>query len=123
MRTPACLFASLLLLTACDLPSTEENKARSAEAAPERTAQRGLATRFARDTATTTATTMATTTPPQAGALVQAAAGPRVTGGNLPARQSPTPAFKSTDVARFTQPWAMTFLPDGRLLVTEKQGK
>lgn len=30
--------------------------------------------------------------------------------------------FKVTEVAKFNQPWAMTFLPDGRLLVTEKQG-
>jgi glucose/arabinose dehydrogenase len=31
-------------------------------------------------------------------------------------------AFVATDVAKFSQPWAMTFLPDGRLLVTEKRG-
>lgn len=30
--------------------------------------------------------------------------------------------FKVTEVTKFNQPWAMTFLPDGRLLVTEKQG-
>ncbi|MEO6104321.1 MAG: PQQ-dependent sugar dehydrogenase [Pseudoxanthomonas sp.] len=37
-------------------------------------------------------------------------------------RRVPDPPFKSTEVARFVEPWAMTFLPDGRLLVTEKQG-
>ena len=58
---------------------------------------------------------------PQA-ASTQAAAGPRVTGGNAPTRRIPDPPFKSTEVARFDQPWAMTFLPDGRLLVTEKPG-
>lgn len=30
--------------------------------------------------------------------------------------------FATTEVANFNQPWAMTFLPDGRLLVTEKKG-
>lgn len=31
-------------------------------------------------------------------------------------------AFVATPVAKFNEPWAMTFLPDGRLLVTEKPG-
>ncbi len=31
--------------------------------------------------------------------------------------------FVSTEVAKFDEPWAMTFLPDGRLLVTEKEGQ
>ncbi len=31
--------------------------------------------------------------------------------------------FVATEVAAFDEPWAMTFLPDGRLLVTEKEGK
>ena len=30
--------------------------------------------------------------------------------------------FVVTPVAQFEEPWAMTFLPDGRLLVTEKRG-
>lgn len=30
--------------------------------------------------------------------------------------------FTVTPVAKFSEPWAMTFLPDGRLLVTEKKG-
>lgn len=30
--------------------------------------------------------------------------------------------FVATEIARFDEPWAMTFLPDGRLLVTEKAG-
>jgi glucose/arabinose dehydrogenase len=30
--------------------------------------------------------------------------------------------FAVTDVADFSHPWAMTFLPDGRLLVSEKEG-
>ena len=30
--------------------------------------------------------------------------------------------FTTTEVATFDEPWAMTFLPDGRLLVTQKRG-
>lgn len=31
--------------------------------------------------------------------------------------------FQVTPIATFNEPWAMTFLPDGRLLVTEKRGR
>lgn len=31
-------------------------------------------------------------------------------------------SFTAQPVAKFNEPWAMTFLPDGRLLVTEKKG-
>ncbi len=34
-----------------------------------------------------------------------------------------TPPFEVTTVASFDEPWAMAFLPDGRILVTEKKGK
>jgi glucose/arabinose dehydrogenase len=47
-------------------------------------------------------------------------AGPAAHDTALP---SGTPPFTSTVVARFNEPWAMTFLPSGRLLVTEKQGR
>lgn len=40
-------------------------------------------------------------------------------GPNRPAVE-PDPPFVATEFSRFNEPWAMTFLPDGRLLVTEK---
>jgi glucose/arabinose dehydrogenase len=52
--------------------------------------------------------------------------------GNAPADQGATRGsaaptagkpFVETVVADFDSPWAMTFLPDGRMLVTEKQGR
>lgn len=30
--------------------------------------------------------------------------------------------FKVTEVATFNEPWAMSFMPDGRMLITEKRG-
>jgi glucose/arabinose dehydrogenase len=33
------------------------------------------------------------------------------------------PPFRATSIAEFDEPWAMTFLPDGQLLITEKAGK
>lgn len=44
--------------------------------------------------------------------------------GNAEAAKAKTIAgkFVATPMAKFDKPWAMTFLPDGRLLVTEKEG-
>ena len=62
-------------------------------------------------------------TAPIASAAAPATAGPHSTGGPLQASRLPNPPFVSTEVARFDEPWAMTFLPDGRLLVTQKGGQ
>ena len=39
--------------------------------------------------------------------------------GSILAQELP---FTTTEIAGFDEPWAMAFLPDGRLLVTEKRG-
>jgi len=45
----------------------------------------------------------------------------QINAGTLP--PSPSPPFQLTKVAQFDLPWRMAFLPDGRMLVTEKTGK
>ncbi|HUO83330.1 MAG TPA: PQQ-dependent sugar dehydrogenase, partial [Gammaproteobacteria bacterium] len=50
-----------------------------------------------------------------AAAAVLNAIAPPATAADLP--------FTVERVARFNEPWAMTFLPDGRLLVTQKRGQ
>lgn len=61
-----------------------------------------------------TAMLVACSAPSDAGASDAAA--------NAPAAQSTGLPFTVTPVADFDAPWAMTFLPDGRMLVTEKAG-
>ena len=101
------LLASTLLLTACTgtigsdgARLTTTDKQRETPAAR----QQGAAT-------------------PPAAAPADAAAKPRITGGPNRATQLPNPPFISTTFGTFNEPWAMTFLPDGRLLVTEKPGQ
>lgn len=40
----------------------------------------------------------------------------------IAAARSNASSFTVTPIAQFDEPWAMTFLPDGRLLVSEKKG-
>ncbi len=60
--------------------------------------------------------------PPAQTAADGATNAPPVKGRPSPSRRVPNPPFTSTPKATFNEPWAMTFLPDGRLLVTEKAG-
>lgn len=75
-----------------------------------------------RERETPVSRTSSTTTLP-ATAPAEAAVKPRITGGPHRATQLPNPPFVSTSFGSFNEPWAMTFLPDGRLLVTEKRGQ
>lgn len=52
----------------------------------------------------------------------QAAAAPPARAGESGGSSTDAGPFQATEFARFDEPWAMTFLPDGRLLVTEKAG-
>jgi glucose/arabinose dehydrogenase len=57
--------------------------------------------------------------------LASLAAGGAVVAARGPQGAAPQPAslpFKVQVVADFESPWAMTFLPDGRMLITEKAG-
>ncbi|MDE2415126.1 MAG: PQQ-dependent sugar dehydrogenase [Comamonadaceae bacterium] len=45
----------------------------------------------------------------------------QINAGTLP--PTPSPPFKLTKVAQFDLPWRIAFLPDGRMLITEKPGK
>ena len=45
------------------------------------------------------------------------------TTSSKPSSGSVNQTYKLTSVAEFNEPWAMTGLKDGRLLVTEKKGK
>lgn len=118
MRVSAVCTAGLaLLLAACDEPAAPPARV----TAPAREAADALPAPVLNNVTRAAA-------PERIGASSSAAAvamvaGSRVTGGPLPARAIPDPPFASTEVARFDEPWAMTFLPDGRLLVTEKKGR
>ena len=95
-------LATLGLLTACDNGSTTNNP--DQPPAPSNSAQAAPAESTA--TAADTDSAEAMTTSDQS---------------EVEPSDSGTP-FLVTEVSRFESPWAMTFLPDGRLLVTEMAG-
>jgi glucose/arabinose dehydrogenase len=54
--------------------------------------------------------------------IVCAQAGGANDAGGVGSVATSNSSFVATVMAKFNEPWAMTFLPDGRLLVTEKKG-
>ncbi|MGH6997294.1 MAG: PQQ-dependent sugar dehydrogenase, partial [Phenylobacterium sp.] len=58
-----------------------------------------------------------------AGIALLAACGGAESQGNAAETRTGDKPFTTTAVADFVSPWAMTFLPDGRMLVTEKAGQ
>lgn len=56
-------------------------------------------------------------------ALIACSANTPTAAQNSPSTAEASAAFTITPVADFVSPWAMTFLPDGRMLVTEKAGQ
>ena len=125
MRPSRLLALGLaLFLAGCDdvIVDTAPREDRAAEAASRRTGA-AMPVVVARP-----ATRLAAPSEDAAPVRTPAAAAPtavtRVTGGNGPRRRivEPDPPFRSTPVATLNEPWAMTFLPDGRLLVTQKGG-
>lgn len=102
------LFICCALLTACQRETPDQNGA-SVILASRSVSEEVVVSQFVRYDVL----------PP----LVEAADNSRVTARLSRALQVPDPPFTSTPVATFNEPWAMTFLPDGRLLLTEKSGK
>ncbi|WP_298578467.1 PQQ-dependent sugar dehydrogenase [uncultured Luteimonas sp.] len=125
MRPSRLLALGLaLFLAGCDdvIVDTAPREDRAAEAASRRTGA-AMPVVVARP-ATRLATPSEDAAPVRTPAVAAPAAVTRVTGGNGPRRRivEPDPPFRSTPVATLNEPWAMTFLPDGRLLVTQKGG-
>lgn len=104
MKLPL-LLVCVVCLASCQRATLDENGARIVVAStPRVTAATGVVAAPASETPATLPGTA------------------RTAGGMSPPRTVPDPPFTSTPVATFNEPWAMTFLPDGRLLVTEKGG-
>ena len=115
------LACSLLVLCACtELPSAgaADDKSASADTAAARSM---IVTPRVR-----AATTPDTATPaPQAQAAPAQKAPEQQSGGRGYRHRvvEPNPPFQVQPVVTLSEPWAMTFLPDGRLLVTQKGGQ
>ena len=108
LRPIAFVCASLLLASCSGTIGGEGARFESSKANREAASRGEAPVRPAKPTATTAA---------------EAAVKPRITGGPQRSTQLPNPPFISASFGTFNEPWAMTFLPDGRLLVSEKTGQ
>lgn len=119
------LACTALLLTACPEDRTADGTPAASGQAKTSNAdqQRSRAFASAADTGSdVTAQLVAGAPRGLASANAGMSAAGRQTGGTQPTLGSVLP-FVATEIARFNEPWAMTFLHDGRLLVTEKSGQ
>ena len=115
------LACSLLVLCACtELPSAGAADDKSA-AADTAAARSMIVTPPVRAAAAPDTATPA----PQAQAAAAQKAPEQQTGGRGYRHRvvEPNPPFQVQPVVTLSEPWAMTFLPDGRLLVTQKGGQ
>src|SRR5690606_507433 len=125
----ASLALAALLLAGCDDVVEDAPARATGSEAPAATAEspRLMVSQGALAPRADDAATAGAPSPPRvpAGATPHAIEVERGTGGPGPRRRvvEPDPPFVRTPVATFNQPWAMTFLPDGRALVTEKAGQ
>lgn len=117
-------FVIALGLGACELPGAAPAapKASSNARAGDTEQARASAGGWVRTPARSIAADPAVDAMPATGEAVPAHGSRSMSGLTRP-RVVPDPPFTRTEVARFDQPWAMVFLPDGHLLVTEKSGR
>jgi aldose sugar dehydrogenase len=109
------LACALPLLAACNMPM--------AGTASERKTATQEAPAMASGAQSAQTGAQAPEAPPAEAAAAQQATTPPPMSGPLPARRIPDPPWTMATMATLNEPWAMTFLPDGRLLVTEKPGQ
>ncbi len=121
VRSPSRLLLLLasLTLASCDMPDRAHAPQGSAEA------EAADRTRPAPDNTLVGRAAVPSSSPPAIEVVppAEVAGKPRSMAGLTRPRVVPDPPFDQTEVARFDQPWAMVFLPGGRLLVTEKPGR
>ena len=113
-----------IVLAACEEPMAEGRVATEGDARQAAAPERGTVPIAPRPRPATASRMPVASTPALPAAMATPAALDRVTGGNGPRHRlvEHDPPFRTSAAATFNAAWAMTFLPDGRLLVTGKGG-